>query len=387
MDFKNVLPLPKNTAELLLNKDILKINNFNLLFNKYVSIWTGEWKTEIRKGKEKINLRSDFLKRILNFRMNEKIMQAVLLRHKIILESLQSSGWFVETLKAITDSRLIVGLGSESVLETGMILHHLYGFPYLPASGLKGLARAYAEIVENDKRLIKDIFGSESKEPHFAKENIQGKVFFLDGFPLKFPELELDIMNPHYGDYYQEKKDSKGKPIPPADYLDPNPVTFLTVAERTRFSFALYSRYNELLEKAKQWLIGGLTELGAGGKTNVGYGYFKIDSAQQQIKEIQTGGKAISTLTEKLKNIKNKETFIEFVKNITQHEIEELQDLSFEGMQSVINIGIVEDFLAIDISPEIKKILAQKMLEIIKPAKKWDDKKKERYKKLQVIAG
>ena len=40
--------------------------------------------------------------------------------------------------------RMIVGLGSESVLETSITLHRTYGVPYIPGSGLKGLAANYA---------------------------------------------------------------------------------------------------------------------------------------------------------------------------------------------------------------------------------------------------
>jgi CRISPR/Cas system CMR subunit Cmr6 (Cas7 group RAMP superfamily) len=32
----------------------------------------------------------------------------------------------------------------------------------------------------------------------------------MDGLPTTFPKLDLDIMNPHYSDYYSGKKDSKG---------------------------------------------------------------------------------------------------------------------------------------------------------------------------------
>jgi len=43
-----------------------------------------------------------------------------------------------------TESRLVVGLGSESVLETTMTLQRVYGFPVIPGSALKGLARTWA---------------------------------------------------------------------------------------------------------------------------------------------------------------------------------------------------------------------------------------------------
>ena len=42
-----------------------------------------------------------------------------------------------------TAGRLIVGLGSENVLETGIRLHHTYGLPIIPGSAFKGLAAHY----------------------------------------------------------------------------------------------------------------------------------------------------------------------------------------------------------------------------------------------------
>src|SRR5258708_17092035 len=68
------------------------------------------------------------------------------------------------------DWRMVVGLGGETVLETDIALHHLYGIPYIPGSALKGLTRAYvtgeieeflSKRLEDDKKDIKRIFGSQ----------------------------------------------------------------------------------------------------------------------------------------------------------------------------------------------------------------------------------
>lgn len=259
------LPLPSDSRLALKYKNtILKTDNLGLLFNKYVYSWEKDWQMkeeDTRKFREDVSKSS--------FNNAKKYVLATYNRQKATLKSLKSSGYYVEPFEMTTDSRLIIGLGGTSVIETGITLHPLYGFPYLPASGLKGLARAYAEIGDDaTKEELLDIFGSEDKDPRHAINNRQGKVFFLDGLPTIFPQLDLDIMNPHYGKYYQGKN-------PPADYLKPLPITFLAVAAGETFSFAIFSQQDELLKKARQWLIGGLTELGAGGKTNVGYGYFK----------------------------------------------------------------------------------------------------------------
>lgn len=271
-------------------KIIKRFSNIGLLYNKYPLVWTkkdklneafqNEFEYLNDKGKkEKVNLKHQFLNELVSnvdtSKSNESTKE-IAQRQSAIIKSLQSSGWHVEHFTATTDSRLIIGLGGTSVIETGMTLHPLYGFPYLPGSGLKGLARAYAEIVVEPKpsgNELREVFGSEDKNPHNVANNREGKVFFTDGLPTQFPKLELDIMNPHYGEYYRGEK-------PPADYLNPVSVTFLAVAAGQTFSFAVSSRDANLLAKAKGWLIGGLTELSAGGKTNVGYGYFKELAAQ-----------------------------------------------------------------------------------------------------------
>jgi CRISPR-associated protein Cmr6 len=43
----------------------------------------------------------------------------------------------------VTEGRPILGLGIESVLETGLRLHATYGTPLIPGSSLKGLSSHY----------------------------------------------------------------------------------------------------------------------------------------------------------------------------------------------------------------------------------------------------
>ena len=209
----------------------------------------------------------------------------------------------------------------------------------------------------------------------------------MNGLPTTFPQLDLDIMNPHYGDYYQKKKDNKGNPIPPADYLNPVPVTFLAVATGQRFSFATFSRDKSLAEKATQWLIGGLTELGTGGKTNVGYGYFKIERQEVQTQILNVyERKEETSITARLKLVKNEQTFGDFVKSIKSDEIESLRSSTFKGMESAINIGLTTVLESAEVSPNIKRIIAEKMLEVCKkPDKKYKEKLKK-YNRLFSLA-
>lgn len=385
------LPLPKKTREYFKTdqRRLLKMSNLGLLFNKYVYSWQNGWQMEEKNSKE-------FRDAVSNITFAKDYIANILKRQQAIAQSLQSFGWHTESFTSTTNSRLIIGLGGTSVIETGMTLHPLYGFPYLPGSGLKGLARAYAEIAVEPKPPsdeLREVFGSEDKNPHNVANNRQGKVFFMDGLPTQFPKLELDIMNPHYDEYYRGEK-------PPADYLNPVPITFLAVAAGQQFSFAVYSRDKDLAQKAKAWLIGGLTELGAGGKTNVGYGYFKdvqftaLESAG--ITDSTVGGavpppkithEKDNSLSSRLKAVKNQQTFTEFIKGVKDNEIEVLKSISFKGMESVINIGLVGTLESAEASEEIKKIIAQKMLKVCKEPDKKYAEKLEKYKKLQAMAG
>src|SRR5207237_557288 len=56
-------------------------------------------------------------------------------------QSLNGPGTVKDSLRVI--GRMIIGLGGENVLETGLTLHHIYGVPYIPATALKGLTSHY----------------------------------------------------------------------------------------------------------------------------------------------------------------------------------------------------------------------------------------------------
>jgi len=90
----------------------------------------------------------------------------------------------------------------------------------------------------------------------------------------------------------------------------------------------------------------------------------------------------------KLKLHCNPGKFLSFIKDIKAEEISILKNISFKEIGSgVINISRVDDLEKVEITPDVLKAIAGKMLEVIKPDKKWDDKKHERYKKLCLMAG
>lgn len=199
--------------------------------------------------------------------------------------------------------RMIVGLGNANVLETSMTLHRLYGFPYIPGSAVKGITRSYAfwQIAEHlqiadqkerlqqlDKLLLE---GGKSNldviqqfQQIFGTTAHQGSVIFFDALPLELPKLELDIMNPHYSKYYDGTE-------PPADWLEPTPIPFLTVGKGSAFRFYFASQDSTLLPTVRSWLHSAVSELGIGAKTRAGYGELTEASAQP------LGGTAGATLT------------------------------------------------------------------------------------------
>ena len=179
----------------------------------------------------------------------------------------------VREFEAQTASRLVVGLGSESVYEVSMTLHHIYGIPYIPGQSLKGAIRNFIiseKFDKDEKRALQD----EDFCSVFGKQDGAGKIIFYDVYPDGSSiTLEHDIMTPHYPDYYG------GSAKWPTDTQSPNPIKFLTVKKGVKFRFFLGTKKGDaaLLNKACGYLEEALKNSGVGAKTAVGYGYFKFN--------------------------------------------------------------------------------------------------------------
>jgi CRISPR-associated protein Cmr6 len=203
-------------------------------------------------------------------------------RREATLKDLGAMSWQAETAGPLT-----LHLSRANALENaGIALHPLYGFAYLPGSGLKGAARAYAETLwlpvqanqGSAKQFIADIFGSAPSNDN-APGGSAGAVVFHDAWPLTWPRLFVDIAAIHHPDYYQA---IDTKVPPPGDWETPTLVSFLAIQAGTGFRFALAPRvagqssHPETLALARDWLNGALSMLGVGAKTAAGYGRFKI---------------------------------------------------------------------------------------------------------------
>jgi CRISPR-associated protein Cmr6 len=265
--------LPQSTKAII--GDINQIDNFALKLNKCVNWFV---KDTFNSGLSAIktsrigDIKLDALKYKKDKSSNEEfkinanfsaINCANLL--KVNKENAEALCLKIEKVSNLVSNwRLIVGLGNESVYETSITLHHIYGIPYIPASGIKGLLHNWALNEIQDQKLIDEIFGTDKQA---------GKVIFFDAFPINLhnDSIQPDIMNPHYPDYYDGNK-------PPTDWQSPKPIFFLTLKDTNfEFIFGVKNSANTgLLEKLTKsevgWLFRALKEQGIGAKTAVGYG-------------------------------------------------------------------------------------------------------------------
>lgn len=265
-------PLPGDTQQVLRRFKPVQCRNPGLLFSRFALDWQDEPTQKsslemVRTAKPDADLLAGFRQRWRN-----------------VVTALQG-----EVFEGTTDWRLVVGLGQKGPLEVGFTFHRLYGIAMIPGSALKGLARAYAYLVEGRDEADADfraVFGQAPKAGQDQGQAEAGSAIFFDAIPLIGPELDLDVMNPHYPDYYQGN-------APPADWQSPVLIYFLALKRGIRFAFAVGWRKPmdaeglRLRSLAVQWLQKGLQELGAGAKTSAGYGYFIISQAQAERATVQ----------------------------------------------------------------------------------------------------
>jgi CRISPR-associated protein Cmr6 len=166
---------------------------------------------------------------------------------------------------------LAVGLGGETPLEVGLTLHHTYGMPLVPGSSLKGLMRAACREAgfTEEERLL------------FGEMKTAGAAAFFDAWydpsTVDSCPFHRDVVTVHHPDYYS----SKGEKAFPTDFDDPNPVPFLVVKPGAGFLFRICLPNESWREFVYGMAEFALTQMGAGAKTNAGYGRFKELKAKQ----------------------------------------------------------------------------------------------------------
>ena len=251
-------------------------------------------------------------------RFDKSAMEALTCRQRAIADSISEKNqvtFFARSIAPFT-----TGLGNEHPLENGFAFLNPYGLPYLPGSGVKGvMRRAAQELASGDwgcsagwsntgdysfkeegeaalpLSIIDVLFGREP--PSGDQRQIRGALTFWDVIPqIKGARLQVDIMTPHQGHYYQPSgsPDDSGQPNPkiesPHDSGQPNPISFLTVPPGSRFTFHVTCNRGRLKRLApglvtddfwktliKSSFMHAFEWLGFGAKTAIGYGAMVSD--------------------------------------------------------------------------------------------------------------
>lgn len=180
---------------------------------------------------------------------------------------------------------LAVGLGNESVTEVGLTTHFTYGMPVIPGSAVKGLCRRGALLLQRQEKITQEQFLT-------IVGDTQGASFFTfwdawyDPASVQGKPFHRDVITVHHPIYYGKK----GKEGWPTDFDDPNPVPFLVVKPGAQFLFAIQAPNESWGTFVRELIRWSLRHLGAGGKTNAGYGWFDVRDVP-----VQSGSPAAGT--------------------------------------------------------------------------------------------
>ncbi|MEY4980148.1 MAG: hypothetical protein RLZZ352_2418 [Pseudomonadota bacterium] len=216
-----------------------------------------------------------------------------------------------------TQGNFVTGTGLSHPVENGFTFHPTLGMPYWPASGVKGLLRAWVEVwmdhgTQDKQALVARWFGTakggDADAKNTAAEDIEcaGSYIFFDALPGKPVHLGCDVMTPHMGKWYEQGGDytaADQATAAPADWHSPVPVPFLVVKQGTDFTFMVAPRLSGNPQTDAQTvaelpqviaaLKNALEWLGAGAKTAAGYGRMVDQTAralEQQTESLKQSG-------------------------------------------------------------------------------------------------
>lgn len=253
--------------------------NKGLLFDRFFGGYETGWKVDkLQRDKVKLTHPLDWLTGRCG---NAAALESAKNRQLALISTLNG-----KAISCQLDWNMVTGTGEAHPLENGFRWHHTLGVPYLPASSIKGMLRAWLTTWASEtfsKEEIVTLFGNERESD--ADQQI-GSLTFFDALPLVPATLTLDVMTPHAGDWYEKGASQPGKPdTVPADWQSPVPITFLAVKEAT-FLFTLAARNDasqSQLGKVMEQLDDAMSTLGIGAKTALGYGVMtKLEATQPQ---------------------------------------------------------------------------------------------------------
>ncbi len=275
-------------------------SNFGLFFNK--------WLDYEKKGDKFVPTVKDDRSPLVNQAQQCKGAASKILQHHHVRQAeycreMEKAGWKVFVFTARLDSPFVSGLGAAHPTETGMVLDHTSGMPYIPAASQKGVLRI-AHIINSlcddngtekplKQLLAEGVVSQKNDEVYWDEddasrtlfgystrtESLAGHMVVLDAYPLKAPELGEEILNPHFPDYY---KQSRG----PTEDQSPIPGKFLVVKPGAKFVFRILLRLpygkapvqhiGQLSDMAEKNIRKAISEVGMGAKTALGFGRFTV---------------------------------------------------------------------------------------------------------------
>ncbi len=306
----NKIKLPCDTWTFL-SSSTPKIENFYLQFNLYAHTFShkGEYKFRLN-DKKKETLYALMFNDYSLTKWSDILPQLIARQQNICNSNKGQQNIF--KLKIKTDWRFNTGYGEANVYESGISLHHLYGFPIIKESTLKGALR---------RRVIEKYF--ENKTDEAEKDNgfiflfgtgtndlqAKGHVQFFDAIPntMKQNNLVLDVTTPHYPEFFkgaklpaddqspkpfEEVKDEEKSAKLPTDNQSPKPITFLTLQdveftfhfaiEKTQLNIFNESKLMELFRQNELWVelfkeaVDAEFQHGIGIKKSRNYGKFSV---------------------------------------------------------------------------------------------------------------
>jgi CRISPR/Cas system CMR subunit Cmr6 (Cas7 group RAMP superfamily) len=236
--------------------------NPGLVFQRWLPLQG--WK-EVRQGGQLIERTEEFgqemmgecLKSLDNLRADRRLLEAIHRRY-------DPQEWKELRMRQI--SPLTSRLGEHHPYENGFMFHPLYGIPYLPGSGIKGVVR---DCLPEDVR--QKVFPADPERP---EQEVRSLLTVADAFPDSGNGrlIEVDVLTCHYPKYYTEGHK-------PSDDQNPRPVRFLVVPKDTVwvFRWRLHPALKDLQEPIEKAFRCALVQHGLGAKTASGYGLFEED--------------------------------------------------------------------------------------------------------------
>ena len=276
-------PLPRGILECLEKQPHPRDgDNFGLWFDKYLPLDPEDY--ELKKERRDQVLRRYFIARDIGQPRSWRSAATCeyIARQSETCKLLYGAGNYCE-FTARLDSRLIVDFARLSTIESSLSWHATLGVPRIPGSALKGLLRS-ALRHEIPAAQLRELFGAPDLEQskNSQTEHRRGRLVLHDALPEDGEfQLDLDVLTPHFRDYYDGK-------TAPADWLSPIPQTFLTVVKTSfRVVTGLLPPLNanpaptaaaELFEIVRDALKEAMRIEGLGAKRAVGYGRFVLTS-------------------------------------------------------------------------------------------------------------